>query len=314
MSHILPSRMISIHFHFYTTHFSILHVDMTRLTITAGQQTASNQLNFMLDHLLPGSGQYQSNFRTLPHDNSKPNSIRHWSVAVTWSTAITQCTCSAPSFLFKWLLLHFNSRTSCKHLLPWPGKPRSHSWRNASHAIIRYSLLEWDVAIAVRLHPFIVSTCTSCQAISPMAWNEARLLSCLVTARPALYVWSEGARRAWYTGTCTAGTHWHDEANQHLNGNRCLHYTYMYTPAVHIKLKVTMKQQPYNSLLFWLYNAIDNTPANPLDLHSYTAEGIRFISVRSVPWQQFPWSIWLVRLYDNMGFERTCISAVTLAS
>jgi len=28
-----------------------------------------------------------------------------------------------------------------------------------------------------------------------------------------------------------------------------------------------MKQQPYNSLLFWLYNAIDNTPANPLDLH-----------------------------------------------
>ena len=83
---------------------------------------------------------------------------------------------------------------------------------------IQKSLLEWDVAIAVRLHPFIVSTCTSCQAISPMAWNEARLLSCLVTARPALYVWSEGARRAWYTCTCTAGTHRNDEANQHLNG------------------------------------------------------------------------------------------------
>ena len=38
--------------------------------------------------------------------------------------------------LFEWLLLHFSSRTNSKQLLPWAGKPHSHSWKIVAHALI----------------------------------------------------------------------------------------------------------------------------------------------------------------------------------
>ena len=68
--------------------------------------------------------------------------------------------------------LHNDSNNFCfttcsKQLLLWAGKPCSHSLKIHVH-----SLLEWDIAIAVTLHPYTVWTRGSCQAVSPTVWEQ----------------------------------------------------------------------------------------------------------------------------------------------
>ena len=131
---------------------------------------------------LPESWQYQSNFRTMSHDNSKTqlcHELNCRSHAHSISIAIAQlcwCRCSARWFLLEWLLLHFSSRShsvveltanNCFHA----GRSHSHSWK-VSCVLIRYWLVEWDIAITVTLHPYKVWAHGSSQAVSPTAWER----------------------------------------------------------------------------------------------------------------------------------------------
>ena len=126
------------------------------------EKRPGNSRKFKLLHVLPlpESWQYQSNFRTQSHDNSKTqlcNALNCRSYAYFTSIAIArscQCRRFAQQFLFEQLLFHFSSRTDSKQLLPRAGKHHSHSWKNCKYHV--HQTVGMHIAIAVTSHPYTV--------------------------------------------------------------------------------------------------------------------------------------------------------------
>ena len=118
---------------------------------------------------------------------AKPNCVMHWTIAVTpislqeW---LLDCTsvgaphdeiCSNDFYFTSVVELTANS---CFHEQESPiltaGKIVS---------ITCTRLFEWDIAIAVMLHPYTIWTHGSCQAISPTVWEGSYAQPSLLTAQ-----------------------------------------------------------------------------------------------------------------------------------
>ena len=89
---------------------------------------------------LPENWQYQSNFRMLSHDNSKP-AIVSCSLCFIGDHLITLVQMLCEVILLQRLLLRVvDSRTCIKPLLPRAGKLCYHSWKNLISIICRFKL------------------------------------------------------------------------------------------------------------------------------------------------------------------------------